>query len=94
MRLRRGREAFGFNVMKLVNKQTNKSIVEFDGTKTIFHNKFLEQEMRHIGIIIPHGLRGVYGKDCIRLEDQEFQQAFQEVYYLTTMNTDIFHWLD
>lgn len=78
---------------KLVNKKTNQSIVEFADDKIVFYNKFLENEMRSLGILIPHGLRGIYnGKDCIRLEDKEFPQAFREVYYLTAMNPEIFKW--
>ncbi|MFZ0565916.1 MAG: hypothetical protein WAM28_07010 [Chlamydiales bacterium] len=81
--------------MKLVNKQTNEPIIEFEGKKTLFHNKFLEQEMRSIGILIPHGLRGVYhGKNYVRLEDEEFQKAFKEIYCLTSMNPDTFQWQD
>ena len=81
--------------MKLINTNTSQSLVEFQGDRTFIHNKFLENEMRTIGIPIPHGLRGVYkGKDCIRLDDPEFQQAFKEIYYLTAMNPDIFQWID
>jgi hypothetical protein len=80
---------------KLVNRHTKKPIVEFEGDKTIIYNKYLEHEMRNIGIPIPHGLRGIYhGKDYVRLGDDDFQKAFQEVYYLTTINTDLFHWSD
>lgn len=80
---------------QLINCRTKQSIVDFEGDKTIFHNKFLEHEMRDIGILIPHGLRGVYhGKDYVRLEDEEFQKAFQEIYYLTTMNPETFQWLE
>jgi hypothetical protein len=80
---------------KLVNRNTNQPIVEFDEEKVIFYNKFLENEMRSLGILIPHGLRGVYnGKDCVRLEDKEFQQAFREVYYLTVMDHEMFKWSD
>lgn len=51
--------------------------------------------MRSIGIPVPHGLRGIYnGKDYIRLEDQEFQKAFKEIYYLTAMNHEMFQWTD
>jgi len=81
--------------MKLINTNTYQSLVEFQGDQTIIHNKFLENEMRSIGIPVPHGLRGVYqGKDCIRLEDEEFQKAFKEIYYLTAMNPEKFHWIE
>ena len=79
---------------KLINKKTQKPIVEFQQEKIIIYNKFLEQEMRSIGINIPHGLRGIYGKDYVRLDDPEFPKAFQEIYYLTTMDPTTFQWLD
>jgi hypothetical protein len=79
---------------KLINRRTQKPIVEFEGSRTIFHNKYLEHEMRTIGITIPHGLRGIYGKDCIRLGDEAFEQAFKEIYYLTSMNPETFLWLE
>lgn len=81
--------------MKLVNVNTNQPIVEFqeDG-RILIYSKFLEHEMRSIGITIPPGLRSLYnGKDCVRLGDEEFQRAFKEVFYLTAMNPNIFHWL-
>lgn len=80
---------------RLINIQTNQSIVEFEGDNTLFHSKFLEKEMRELGIPVPHGLRGIYhGKERIRLGDEEFQQAFREIYYLTTMNPEKFRWIE
>lgn len=80
---------------KLVNKKSGKAIVEFEGEKAIFHNKYLEHEMRELGIPIPHGLRGVYyGKASLRLGEEGFQKAFREVYYLTTMDPALFEWQD
>lgn len=82
-------------VMRLVNKQTEKTLVEFVDGRALIYNKFLEGEMRAIGISIPPGLRGVYnGKDCIRLGDDEFQKAFKEIYYITEMNSAMFRWED
>lgn len=81
--------------MRLVNSQTKQSIVEFQGSEVIFYNKFLEREMQSIGIPIPHGLRGLFhGKDCVRLGEEEFRRAFREIYYVTAMNHDMFHWED
>lgn len=80
--------------MRLVHLITKKPVVEFKGNKTIFHNKFLEKEMRLMGIPIPHGVRSLYqGKECIYLEDITFQKAFKEIYYLTTMDTAVFVWM-
>jgi hypothetical protein len=81
--------------MRLINTHTSKSLIEFKGEKTIIHNRYLEQEMRTIGIPVPHGLRGVYhGKDSICLDDEDFQKAFKEIYYLTAMSPEKFHWVE
>ncbi|MCB1181009.1 MAG: hypothetical protein KDK55_03185 [Chlamydiia bacterium] len=78
---------------RLINVKTGDILVEFVGEKTFFYNKFLENEMRDLGIVIPHGMRGLYeGNDKIRLKDSLFQQAFREIYYLTSMNPDLFIW--
>lgn len=78
---------------KLINTKTAQLLVEFKGKETFIYNKFLEQEMQTMGIPIPHGLRGSYqGKESVYLGDQEFQRAFKEVYYLTAMNPELFHW--
>lgn len=80
---------------RLINKRTQQPIVEFTQGKATFHSRFLENEMRSIGINIPHGLRGIYhGKDTVRLDDIEFEKAFQEIYFLTTMDPTTFEWLD
>lgn len=79
--------------MKLINTQTGKILVEFDGKKACFHNKYLEQEMKSIGIPIPHGLRGSFkGQDQIFLEDELFQKAFKEIFYLTSIDHNLFKW--
>lgn len=81
--------------MRLVNKNNQQLIVEFKEGKAIFHSKFLEHEMRAMGIVIPHGLRGHYqGRDCIYLGEEQFQEAFKEVYYITCMDSTQFKWQD
>ena len=81
--------------MRLINTLTAKPLVEFSEDQTVIHSKFLEREMRLMGIPVPHGLRGMYhGKECIRLEDEDFQKAFMEIYYLTAMNPETFRWED
>lgn len=78
---------------QLINTQTKEILLEFEGENTVIYSKFLENEMRNMGIPIPHGLRGVYrGKDCIRLKDEEFQRAFREIYYITTIDPEKFFW--
>jgi len=79
--------------MRLVNLKSRRPIVEFREGKPVFYSKFLEHEMRQIGIAIPHGLRGIYhGKTTVTLEDHEFERAFKEIYYVTYMSPDQFHW--
>lgn len=79
--------------MRLVNKKSNHPLVEFSKGQTIFYNRFLEQEMRSMGIPIPHGLRGVYhGKDAIFLGEPDFPKAFREVYFFVAMDPETFHW--
>lgn len=79
--------------MKLINTLNSQLLVEFRGDETLIYNKFLEQEMRTVGIAVPHGLRGLYhGKDNILLDDLDFQRAFKEVYYLMAMDHEKFRW--
>jgi hypothetical protein len=80
-------------IMKLVNTKTSRAILEFKEGKPCFYSKFLENEMRQIGIEIPHGLRGSYqGKTHITLDDTEFERAFKEIYYTQYMNPSQFKW--
>jgi hypothetical protein len=79
--------------MRLVNGKNQTVVVEFDGDKTIIHNKFLEREMKEMGILVPEGLRSHFGgKECIYFDDLEFQKAFKEIYYLTCMDATFFQW--
>ncbi len=82
-------------MMKLVNIKSGKPLVEFKESETIFYNKYLEREMKRMGISIPHGMRALFeGKDHILLGDPHFQEAFKEVYYLTTVDHELFKWFD
>lgn len=79
--------------MRLINRQNGKPLVEFKKERTIFYSKFLELEMKRLGISIPHGMRAFFeGKDSILYGDPHFQEAFKEVYYLTSINHDLFKW--
>lgn len=81
--------------MKLINIQTNQPLVEFIGEKTLIHNKFLEEEMRMMGIPIPDGLRGLFeGRDYVHLYEEKFQEAFKEIYYATFMDARLFKWIE
>lgn len=49
--------------------------------------------MRLLGVPIPPGMRSLFeGKDFIYLRDSTFQKAFKEIYYLTAMDPQEFHW--
>lgn len=81
--------------MKLINTKTKSPLVEFKKDRTIIYNKYLEQEMKTLGIPIPHGLRGLFhGHDIVFLGDEDFQTAFKEIYYVTTIDPQTFQWVD
>jgi len=76
-----------------VNKQTDQPLVEFIEGQTLFHSRYLEREMRTLGIPIPPGSRSLFnGQDTIYLGDDQFQKAFKEIYYETLMDRTLFKW--
>jgi hypothetical protein len=80
-------------LMQLVNVKTGFIVVEYKKDKTIFHDRFLEQEMKQRGIIIPPHLQKDFGnKPVVRLNDKEFQKAFKEIYYQLSLNHQTYHW--
>jgi hypothetical protein len=73
--------------MKLIDTKNGKVVVEFKKQRAIFYNKYLEREMKKIGIVIPPGVRSFYeGKDCVVLGDPLFEKAFKEIYFLTCID--------
>ena len=79
--------------MRLVNCKTHRAVLEFKEGRPVFFSKFLEHEMRQMGVAIPHGLRGIYqGKTSVTLEDTDFERAFKEIYYVTYMDPKQFKW--
>lgn len=79
--------------MRLVNVKNGKPLVEFKKDKTVFYNKYLEREMKRLGVSIPHGMRSRFlGKMEVLLGDPHFQEAFREVYYITSMDHNLFKW--
>lgn len=68
--------------VKLVNKKTGFVVVEFTNGKTTFYDRFLEPEMREMGIPVPPQLMAEYGgKENILLDDELFEKAFREIYF-------------
>jgi hypothetical protein len=73
---------FNEKPMKLIHSKTKFVVVEFQNDKVIFHDRFLEKEMKLRGIAIPPALRDQYEqKAFVKLQDPLFQKAFQEIYY-------------
>ena len=81
--------------MKLVNKEIDFIVVEFIDHKPIFYDRFLEAEMRDRGILIPSFLVKSYGnKTHVRIEDEEFERAFKEVFVPKAMGGEEFKWVE
>ena len=79
--------------MNLVSVTTNQTLVEFHDHKPIFHNKYLEKEMKEIGIVIPDFLRGDFqGRAVIKLDDDLFNRAFKDVFYPLHMDSSKYQW--
>lgn len=84
-------------------RSTSKFLIEAD-TKELyielkkdghhyFKNIFLEKNMKERGVDIPRELRDEYSKKkVIFLEDPEFYQAFQKIYWENHMDHSVFIW--
>ena len=78
---------------KLINMKTGRAVVEFFSGRAIFHDRFLEEEMRQVGICIPsHMLEMFDGKSVIYLTDPLFEKAFIEVYTPFYIENALFQW--
>ena len=67
--------------MKLVDKNTEKVVVEFKDEAVTFYSRFLEAQFEEQGILIPPAMQSQFeGKGEIFLEDPLFKKAFVEVY--------------
>ncbi len=81
--------------MKLFNSKTGFVVVEFQDNQVIFHDRFLEVEMKNYGVSIPPAMRDLFqGKSAVRLKDKDFPRAFKEVYYPLSINTSVYQWDD
>ena len=79
--------------MKLVNFKTKCVLVEFHNDRAIFHDRFLERQMKLRGIAIPPHLREQYEqKTFVKLNDPLFQKAFKEIYYPTYLSSRSYEW--
>jgi len=73
-----------------INAQTGDVIIEFYHDRILFHEWYLEEEMKTTGILIPHHRIAEFeGKEVVYLNDSIFRKAFFEVYSpLYIMNSD------
>jgi hypothetical protein len=79
--------------MKLIHIKSGFVVAEYQGEKTMIHDRVLEKEMTIRGVMIPSGLRPDYGgKIAVRLNDKEFQKAFKELYSTQAFNPKSYHW--
>lgn len=79
--------------MKLVNTKTGFVLLElFQNGKTLFHDRFLEAEMKETGIFIPHPFLSEYGKEVIFFGEELFEKAFVEVYYPLCIANALYQW--
>jgi hypothetical protein len=79
--------------MKLVNIKTGFVVVEFEEGKAYFGDPFLREQMKDRGIFIPPSYREAFaGKEYIKLDEPEFQTAFEKIYYLFTIDNSVYQW--
>jgi hypothetical protein len=79
--------------MKLINITSKFVIAEYNGGKTIIHDRLLRKEMMIRGVVIPPALRLEYGgKAVVRLNEKEFQKAFKELYSNQAFNSKNYRW--
>ncbi len=81
--------------MKLVNNRNGFVIVEFKNGTPLFHDRFLEAEMKESGVAIPNNrINEFIGKITIFPDDPQFQQAFTEIYVPLTIASSNYQWQD
>jgi hypothetical protein len=79
--------------MKLVNTKTGFVVVEFNQGKPMFHDRFLEAEMKETGILIPPALAKLFeNKEVIFMGEPLFEKAFIEVYYPLCIANSVYQW--
>lgn len=79
--------------MKLINNKSGYVVAEYQGEKTVIHDRILEKEMTIRGVIISPALRSEYGgKATVHPNEREFQKAFKELYFTRVFNPKNYHW--
>lgn len=81
--------------MKLINLRLKFVVADYQGEKTLIHDRILLKEMTFRGVMIPPALRGEYGgKSVVRIGDKEFQKAFKEFYFPQVFNPNNYSWTE
>ena len=81
--------------MKLINSKSGFVLVEFKNGAPLFHDRFLEAEMKDRGIAIPLNRRAEYkDKESIYPGDSQFQKAFTEIYVPLVLASNRYQWLN
>ena len=79
--------------MSLINEETGQVVVTFKNGSAHFNNRFLEEEMKEIGIPIPFlSAPDFEDRQVIYLQDPLFEKAFIEVYCPSFLNDSIYQW--
>lgn len=81
--------------MKLINLRLKFVVADYQGEKTLIHDRILLKEMTFRGVTIPYALRDEYGgKSAVRIGDKEFQKAFKELYFSQVFNPQNYRWVE
>lgn len=79
--------------MKLFNTKTHFVVMEFKDHLPIFYDRFLEVEMKDLGITIHPILRKEFkGKEKVYPTDSLFKKAFLEIYYPMHLASPDYQW--
>ncbi len=84
---------FGGSIMKLVNKNTDYVVVEFNDGKATFNDKYFELMFKERGIVVPPAKQKEFqNKRVIFLNDPLFEKAFREIFYPHAMDRSTYQW--
>lgn len=84
---------FEENPMKLVNIRTGFVVVEFKDGSPLFHDRFLEAEMKERGVVIPKDKKSDFnGQDTVFPGDPLFLRAFAEIYVPLAIASSLYQW--
>ncbi len=81
-------------VEQLIYKKTQKVVLEFEGESCVFHDSILQDHMERDGIEVPGFCQEAFdGKEVIKPGDRLFKKAFIDLYFLFSMNGELYEWV-